>query len=73
MKNVSGILSKCDVISQLAPHIDSVEPINAITKDMIGNFIFDFSRYSFDIVNCLNYYVTFINSSKIFQLNKITY
>ena len=51
MKKVSGILSKCVVISQLAPHIDSDEPINAITKDIIGNFTFDFSRFSFDMVN----------------------
>jgi len=32
VKNVSGILSKWDVMSQLAPHMDNVVPINAITK-----------------------------------------
>ena len=42
VKNVSGVRSKCDVMSQLAPHIDNVTPMNAKTNEIIGNLVSEF-------------------------------
>ena len=52
VKNVSGVLSKCDVMSQLAPHIDKATPISAMENDTNGNFIVEIS-IPFDVFNSL--------------------
>jgi hypothetical protein len=56
VKNVSGVRSKCDVISQLAPHIDKAAPISAIKNSVMGSFFVDDDNdlpSSLDIFNSL--------------------
>jgi hypothetical protein len=39
VKNVSGVLSKCEVISQLAPHMERLTPVKPM-KNEIRNRVF---------------------------------
>ena len=52
VKNVSGVLSRCAVISQLAPHTERVTPTNA-TKYDASEILEYFPTDSFSIFNYL--------------------
>ena len=67
VKNVSGVRSKCDVISQLAPHIDNATPDNAIENDTDGNFTVEISSHS-DVFNSL---IVFLDDKIVSQFPSV--
>jgi hypothetical protein len=52
VKKVSGVLSKWEVISQLAPHIERLAPSSAIKKETRNNcLILKFKRGVLEVFN----------------------
>ena len=51
VKNVSGVRSKCEVISQLAPHIERLTPPNPMKKEVRNSLFVLRNKLFFEVFN----------------------